>query len=327
MDFQKLKDIIENNNTFLITAHVNPDADAIGSELALYYLLKKLNKKVHVINHSATPYNLNFLDTRKVIQKYKPEEHETLIKEADVLFALDLNHLNRIVSMVDAFKESKGIKVCIDHHQDHEEFVDYFFIDTDYSATGEIIYDFIEQTNIVELNYDIALQIYAAIVTDTGAFKYDRTTPKVHYIAAKLLEKGVNPTYVFDQLYDQSRISKLKLLGETLTTLKLDSTGQIGYMLITKESLRKTGAVESDVDGFVNYCLAVENVKIGLLFFELKDGVKVSFRSKGDIPINKLAAEFDGGGHLNAAGTRLFNIKLEELLPKVLKAAGKYIPE
>lgn len=327
MDFNQLKNIIINNNSFVITAHVNPDADAIGSELALYYILKKLGKQISVINHSATPYNLLFLDKDKVVQKFEFEKHNAVLQKADVLFALDLNQSNRLVKMEKSLLESSGVKVCIDHHQDQGDFADYFFVDTDASATGEIIYNFIEQIKIVELDYDIALQIYAAIMTDTGAFRYDRTTPKVHRLVADLLELGVNPNYVFDQIYDQSRYSKIRLLGLALASIEIDSTGGIAYMTITNKMLEETGALESEVDGFVNFCLAIEKVRIGLLFFELKDGMKVSFRSKGDIPVNELAAEFNGGGHTNAAGTRLFNVQLEERKSKIIEAAKKYLKE
>lgn len=325
MEFIQLKDIILKNNSFVITSHVNPDADAIGSELALYYILKKLGKDVSVINHSETPYNLLFLDKDKVVQKFEFEKHNEVIRKADVLFALDLNQSNRLVKMEKSFVESTGIKVCIDHHQDQGDFADYFFIDTETSATGELIYNFIEQTNIVEIDYEIALQIYAAIMTDTGAFRYNRTTPKVHRIAAHLLELGVNPTFVFDQLYDQAKLSKIKLLGLAVASIEVDSTGKIAYMTITKNMLQETGAIESEVDGFVNFCLSIENVRIGLLFFELKDGLKISFRSKGEIPVNKLAAEFNGGGHTNAAGARLFNVALDEIKQKVIESAKKYL--
>lgn len=325
MDFSVLNKVIDSNNTFIISAHVNPDADAIGSELALYYALKELDKEVRVINHSETPYNLKFLDEDEIVEKFDPEKHSKVIEQSEVLFALDINQSNRLVSMEESFLASSGIKICIDHHQDKGDFADHFLIDTDVSATGELIYDFVEQSEKIQFNYKMALNIYAAIMTDTGAFKYDRTTPRVHYIAAHLLKLGVDPSYVFDSIYDQSPIGKIKLLGLALESIELNETNEIAYLTVTQKMLEKTGAVESDVDGFVNYCLAVENVKIGLLFFELRDGFKVSFRSKGKIPINKLALEFGGGGHLNAAGTRLFNADFIEYKEKIIKAAEKYL--
>ena len=326
IDFISLKNIILDNNSFLLTTHVNPDADAIGSEMALYFILKELGKKTYIINHSSTPYNLEFLDSDNVIEQFDEVKHSSLFDEVDVLVALDFNRSNRMVRLEKSFLNSKKLKICIDHHQEPEEFVNHLFVDTSYSATGQIIYDLIKKTNIVSLNNKTSYPIYAAIMTDTGSFRFERTTPELHYIAAELLKHGVIPGEVFDKIFDQSKFSKLKLMGQALNSLTLyGDTQEISYMLLTQKIFKELDAVESDTDGFVNFSLSVEGVKIGLLFIELKNGFKVSFRSKGKIPVNQLAAEFGGGGHINAAGARLFNEKLEDYLPKVLERAEKYL--
>lgn len=324
-DFSKLKKIIEEHQSFLLSTHVNPDADALGSELAFYFILKKLGKKVKVVNHSSTPYNLEFLDEEKIIEKFDEAAHEKIFDEAEVFVLLDLNQANRIVKLEKGFRSFKGIKVCIDHHQDPENVFDNYSGSADYSATSEIIYEFIEQTKIVEIDYAIALQLYAGIMTDTGSFRFDRTSPRIHRIMAELLETGVNPTTVYNKIYDQFKFARAKLLGEALSTIELDSTKQIAIMSIKLETLTRTGATEADIDGFVNYCLTIQNVRIGILFYELKNGLKISFRSKDDIPVNKLAVEFGGGGHTNASGTRLFNTNIEEYKEKVIKAAQQYL--
>ena len=324
-DFSLLKKIIDEHNSFLLSTHVNPDADALGSELAFYLLLKKLGKKVKVVNYSSTPYNLEFLDEEKIIEKFDEQIHKNIFDEAEVFILLDLNQANRIVKMESGFREFKGIKVCIDHHQDPENIFDNYCGSTDYSATSEIIYEFIEQTKIVEIDYAIALQLYAGIMTDTGSFRFDRTNPRIHRIMAELLETGVNPTIVYDKIYDQFKFARVKLLGEALSTIELDSTKQIASMSIKREVMTRTGATEADIDGFVNYCLTIQNVRIGILLYELKDGLKISFRSKEDIPVNKLAVEFGGGGHTNASGTRLYNTNIEEYKEKVIKAAQRYL--
>ncbi|MHB1687781.1 MAG: DHH family phosphoesterase [Ignavibacteriaceae bacterium] len=326
IDFELLKKIILEKNSFLLTTHVNPDADAIGSEVALYFILKELGKEVYIINHSLTPYNLEFLDPDNKIEKFDVQKHSPLFNQVDVLVALDFNRSNRIVSMHDNFKNSDKLKICIDHHQDPENFVNYFFVDPEYCATGQIIYDLIKKTSIVNLNYQTAYPIYAAIMTDTGSFRFERTTPEIHGIAAELLQHDVKPNEVFDKLYDQSKFSKIKLLGKALDSMQLyGDKKQIGYMKISQEDFAITNAVESDTENFVNFSLSVEGVKIGLLFIELNEGFKVSFRSKGTIPVNKLAAEFGGGGHINAAGARVFNHNLSELLPEILKKTEGYL--
>lgn len=325
--FSQIKEIINNNNSFLISTHVNPDADAIGSELAFYLLLKRIGKEVYIINNNSTPYNLEFLDKDSVIKKYNKEVHDEIINNVDVIVVLDLNHLSRIVRMEESVRNSGKLFLCIDHHQNPENFSENMFIDDSYSSTGEIIFDFIKETKLTKLDYELALPIYTAIMTDTGSFRFERTTPALHRKTAELLEAGVNPKEVFTEVYDNGKIGKLKLLGEALVSLSTNSTGEVGYIIITQEILKKTGADEADVDGFVNYCLATKDSKIGILFFELTNGLKISFRSKTEIPVNKLAGEFGGGGHFHAAGARLFNVKLDDYVKKVVAEAEKYIKQ
>ena len=324
IDFNKLSDIISQNHTFLITSHVNPDADAIGSEIALYKMLSILGKESRIINHSETPYNLKFLDDSNVIEKFSPDIHNGYFNFTDVLVALDFNRIDRMVSMQSAFSKSNKIKICIDHHQDPEDFVNFKFIDPNYSATGHILYDFITITGIININKEIAAPIYACIMTDTGSFRFERTSADLHRIIAKLLDTGINPTEIYNQLYDESKLSKLKLLGKSLTSLSLISENKIGYMTLTQNDFSEFQAIESDTENFVNFILSVEGVRLGLFFIELKDGFKVSFRSKGKIPVNKLAGLFGGGGHINASGARFRNQNMLEMIPKILTEAEKF---
>lgn len=326
IDFKTLESIISDNQKFLITTHVNPDADAIGSEIALCEILLKLGKKIAVINHSATPYNLKFLDRNNLIKQFDLSLHQNIFNNFDVLVALDFNRADRMVKMKDLFVKSTSLKICIDHHQDAEDFVNHQFIDTNYSATSHILYDFIKNTHIVSLDYNIALPIYAGIMTDTGSFRFERTTPNLHRIAAELLEAGVNPNEVYDKIYDQSYFSKIKLLGTALNSLKLyGHTNQVAFMVLTQKDFKENNGLESDTELFVNFSLSIKNVKVGILFIELNNGFKVSFRSKGNIPMNKLAGEFGGGGHINAAGARFVNENMFNHIPLILKKSEEYV--
>lgn len=324
IDFKKLSEIIVDNQSFLLTTHVNPDADAIGSEVALGKILKQLGKQFKIVNHSETPYNLKFLDSDKVVERYDHATHNSLFNSSDVLVALDFNVADRMVSMQTAFSESKQTKICIDHHQDPEDFVDFQFIDTNYAATGQILYDFIKQTKVAELSKDVAAPIYAAIMTDTGSFRFERTTADLHRLVAELLDTGINPTEIYNQLYDESKLSKIKLLGRCLSSLQLIAENKIGYMIITQNDFREFDALESDTENFVNFILSIEGVTIGLLFIELRNGFKVSFRSKGSLPVNKLAGLFGGGGHTNAAGARFRNSEMTGMIPIILESAEKF---
>jgi phosphoesterase RecJ-like protein len=324
-DFNLLKKIVEENNSFLLSTHINPDADALGSVLAMHNILQKLGKKARIVNHSSTPYNLEFLDKDGIIEKYDERMHADIFNEANVFMLLDLNQASRIGKMEKGFPDFKGMKVCIDHHQDNENTFDYVFGGTEYTSTCEILFDFIKETKIAVLDYGIAYQLYAGIMTDTGSFRFERTSPHTHKITAELLETGVDPTDIYDKIYNQFKFGRIKLLGEALSTIKLDSTGRIAYMIVKHDTLEKNKTNEADVDGFVNYCLTIQEVLIGIFFYELKDGIKISFRSKGDIPVNKLAGEFNGGGHINASGARLDNTAIDEVIDKVITAAQRYI--
>ncbi len=324
LDFKKLINVLEKKNKFIITCHVNPDADALGSELAIGDILEQLGKEFRIINTSNTPYNLKFLDVDNKIERFDKEIHKKVFEEFDAAIFLDLNFINRTVRMEEFFKDFKGTKICIDHHTKPENFAEYNFIDDSKSSTGEIIFDLLSYCDSLKLNKKNALPIYAAIMTDTGSFRFSKTNSALHKKVAKLLKYDLNPEKIYDKIYAQYEFSRNKLLGEALHTISITESKKISYMTITQETLKKSGAIESDVDGFVNFALATKGVKIGILFFELKDSLKISFRSKDDIPVNKLAEEFGGGGHLNAAGTRLFNVKLQDIQPKVLFASEKY---
>ncbi|MFH0735992.1 MAG: bifunctional oligoribonuclease/PAP phosphatase NrnA [bacterium] len=323
--FSQLASLIKDNQKFVLTSHVNPDADAIGSELAFYYLLNKMNKEIKIINYSATPENLLFMDKNNIIEQYIADIHNEEINNCDVIVLLDLNSISRTKSMETVIRAAKKEMICVDHHEYPENFTQNILIDTNSCATGEIIYNFIENTNIIKLDYDIAYVLYAAIMTDTGSFRYERTTSKTHKIIAEFLDIGVIPKEIHEQIYDNSGYGKLKLLGEVLTTLHLNGAQNVSYMIITQKMIEQNEVDESEVDGFVNYCLSIKGVFIGLLFFELKDGFKVSLRSRGNVPVNLMAKKYGGGGHYFASGIRFTNEEMEKYIPLIIKEAEEYI--
>lgn len=325
INFTGLKEVLLNQKNLILTTHINPDADAIGSLMAMYHILKQNGKTIRPIIHNSTPSNMDFLDPHKVIEKYESTKHDDYIKKADAIVILDLNHLSRVKSMEAVLRKTPAVKICIDHHQEPEQVFDHLFSDTDACATSEILLDFIRHTQIAELDKNIAQNLYAAIMTDTGSFRFERTTPKVHRDIAALIENGADPGFIYRMIFDRTSIGRMILLGETLTSMKLFHNNKLCYQVIYRAGFEKSGSLEEDIDGFVNHSLAIDGVKIGILFFELKDGVKISFRSSDTVPVNKLAAEFGGGGHTNAAGSRIYDKELQTVIQEVLAAAGKYL--
>jgi phosphoesterase RecJ-like protein len=227
--------------------------------------------------------------------------------------------------MEELIRNSNAKIICIDHHQDPENFTNNYFNGIEYCATGHIIYNFIKETKIIEFDYKLALPLYSAIMTDTGSFRFDRTSPEVHQIAAHLVELGVVPIEVHSKIYDQNSAGKLKLLGDALQSLKLyGENEEVAVMILYRNDFLKNKTSENDTEGFINLCMSIKSVNIALKFLEVGEGFKVSLRSKGSIPVHHLAAEFGGGGHQNAAGIIIRDKIMEDLIPIIIQKALEY---
>lgn len=319
--------LIDDNTKFVLTTHVNPDADGLGSELALNRFLNKIGKNSEILNHSETPANHAFIDYDNEIKKFDREKNGETILETDVLIAVDMNNPSRLRSLEKYFLESKAKKVIIDHHLEAQDFVDYQLIDLDSPATAEIVYKCLVAYDPMLLDKGIAEAIYAGIMTDTGSFRFPRTDGDIHRIVAHLLDIGVDPSYVYNNLYEKNSIGRTRLLGEVLASVQLAYDGKLAYFSITQEQLKRNGVTPDDTEQFVNYAGAVSGVLVSIFFMELPEGVKISFRSKGDVAVNELAKLYGGGGHKNASGARVFDAHLEETVQKVLKDAAKILPK
>jgi len=303
---------------------VNPDGDSLGSEVALARYLKLAGKQVSILNCDATPENYLFLHRLHPILQFDPSQHKDIIDNAEVIILTDVNHPDRIAAMGPLVMESQALKICIDHHPEPGKFADLYLIDEQSPATGEIIYYFISMAGGT-IDQSTATALYTAIMTDTGSFRFQKTDPEVHTIATHLLQAGADPVAIYEQVYEHSSAKRVRLLGMALSGLQTSYDGKVAYIVITREMFETTGASENDTDSFVPYTLTIDGVQVGLMFSEMGNLIKVSFRSKGEIPINELAKEFGGNGHKNAAGARISNAKLDEIVLQVLKQAGKYI--
>ncbi|MBI2427729.1 MAG: bifunctional oligoribonuclease/PAP phosphatase NrnA [Ignavibacteriales bacterium] len=322
---KQLQTIFEAKKKFVLTTHINPDADAVGSEVALARYLAGTGKTVHVLNHSETPDNLLFLNEIFPITPYDAQQHTQAIIDADCFIVLDTNSVSRFKALQPAFERSKAYKVIIDHHLDHESFADLNIIDTHVPATSELLYIILKSINDTAITKPIAEALYAGIMTDTGSFRFPQTDPETHIITADLLKRGAQPYEIFQKIYESGPINKLHLLGKALTSIDLHHNGKVAVMTLPRSIFAETKTVESDVDNLTQYVLSIGGVVIGIVVMELEHGVKLSFRSKGDIPINELAKHFDGGGHKNAAGARVKEATLQSIIPFVLEKAKEFL--
>jgi len=299
---KRVQDVIREKDRFLLVTHVNPDGDGIGSQVALHRFLKKIGKSSTIINGHSSPVNYRFLDSDGEVQVFDPLIHQAIIPTIDAIFILDISSWDRLGRCGPHLKTSSALKICIDHHISNDKFADINLIDVGASSTGELIYRLITGMGF-EITLDIAEPLYVSIITDTGSFRFSNTNSLSHNIAAHLVELGVNPREVYEQIYENSSIGRIKLLGLALSELKMAADGRIAWVKITREMMEKTHTRPRECEGFVDYLRLLKDVEVCLIFIELDDGkTKVSLRSRGLVDVNKIAGKFGGGGHQHAAG-------------------------
>ncbi|MCX6165887.1 MAG: bifunctional oligoribonuclease/PAP phosphatase NrnA [Ignavibacteriae bacterium] len=321
-EFIELKKLIAKSKNVVITTHLIPDGDAIGSEFAMYCYLKSKKKNVTIINHSITPDNLVFLDPEKIIRVFlkEKEKNERLIDKADIIFVLDTNEYSRTKTMEEHIRKSKAKKICIDHHLGTQKSAyDLIISNTNYPATSQILYELLikERKNII--TPFVATALYAGIMTDTGSFRYPRTDEKTFLICADLIKKGADPVYIYDKAYCNIAPGKVQLLSRFINSFSFHFNGEVVIGRVTQKDFCDFHSDVQDVEGFSSFLMNLKNVKAGFVLVELKDSIKMSFRSKGNISINEFAKLFGGGGHKNAAGATVPRISLNELEYEIVK--------
>jgi phosphoesterase RecJ-like protein len=323
--FESCKEIFKSKSTFVLTTHINPDGDGLGSEVALALYLAGKGKSVAIINQSETPAYYKFMHALYPIATFSAEKHGSIIKDAEVIVALDTNSPARFSAMKGIVIESRANKICIDHHLDREDFADLYLIDEKATATGEIVYNLLKFLDNGAITKPIAEALYAAIMTDTGSFRFPKTDVETHHIIADLLLHGADPTEIYQKIFEEGPANKLKLLGRALSSLSVVHGGKVASMVLLRKDFSETQTAEEDTDNMINHAMSIGGVRVGLMFIELENGVKVSFRSKGDIAINALAKEFGGNGHKNAAGTRIQSGTLPDVVIRVTERAAAYL--
>jgi phosphoesterase RecJ-like protein len=287
--------IIDSCRTFLVTSHVRLDGDALGSELAMYHFLRNIGKEVVVYNQDETPEKYGFLPGSGIIVNTLNS-----FEDFDAVFVLDCSEIGRIGSEASRAGSIKKM-INIDHHVSNTGFCDVSLVDPKASSTGEILYRLFRKMN-VDLTSDIAINLYTAILTDTGAFCYSNTGKDTFVIAGELVEKGASPQWIAEKVYETNPAARIELLVKVLGTLEFDWNGKIGSVRVTRRMLEDVGALQEYTEGFVDFPRSIEGVEVAVLYSETSDNnFKVSLRSKGRINVERVAGEFGGGGHFNAA--------------------------
>jgi phosphoesterase RecJ-like protein len=306
---------INSSDNIMICGHIMPDGDCLGSVLALGLSLEAMGKKVVMAGPDPIPAIYKFLPGVDRFQAGTPQD-----SSYDTLIVLDCSVPERLGRKYQELLTKAKVIINIDHHAGPGIPGTYCYIDTLAAAVGEIIFDLLKVMQ-VNISLDIAINLYTAIITDTGSFQYDNVTPATHRRIAELLECGVPVAQINMALYEEKPKHALILLREALHTLTTSPCGKVCWMTVTLEMLKNTGALEEHAEGLVNYCRSIEGIEVGLLFREIVEGTyKISLRSKNTVDVNLIAAKFGGGGHAKAAGCVLKG-NLREVQEKVTREA------
>ena len=318
--FENINNIISNSKKIVLSTHEKPDADGIGSAVAFYYYLKSINKEVRLIQPSEFPKECKVIDPENIVESYS-NKNKNFIESSDLVILFDVGHFKRSKEISKIAVNKKIDIVSIDHHQnDNTDLFKDYYIDVNAPATGYLVWKYLKSLNL-KTPWDIKVSnaLYAALMTDTGSFRYNNTTSSVHDMASELLSFGVKPYDIYVEFYEKRSLTQIRLFSYVLNNLKFNESKSICYCILEKKAFDVTNSKVSDVDGFTEFLRAIDGVEISCLITEQEDGsFRVNFRSKGKHSVNDVASKFGGGGHKFAAGCKISNSNILELEKKII---------
>ena len=302
---------------------MNADGDGCGSETALARLLAQRGLKSRIVNPTPWPTLFDFLLGEDVVDN--TGKGAAALSGIDLLIVLDISDVKRLGNLTDAVRRLTVPKLVIDHHIASDDPAgDIVLTDTAACATGELVYDLACELDL-DITPAIASSLYAAILTDTGAFRYSNTTPRSHAIAAELLSRGVDPEEMYQRVYASAPAGRVRLLAEVLATLGVDEPCGVAWLTMGAGALERYGVRSEDLDGVVEHARSIAGTRMAIFFRDLGYGkVKISFRSTGDVDVNRFARRYGGGGHVKASGALVAGT-LEEVRERVVSDAKEYL--
>ena len=327
-DIIAIQNLLATPKKIAIIPHRSPDGDAMGSTLALYYFLLKLNHQPIVISPNDFPNFLDWLPSSETVLIYENDKENCtkIINEAELVFTLDFNALHRTGEMEQVLNKLSAPMIMIDHHQKPDTYATFTYSDTAIGSTCEMIYNFIsflDKTALIDKT--IATCIYTGITTDSGSFRFPSTTSTTHRIVANLIDLGIDNSEIHNLLFDDNSYNRLQLLGRALQNMKVFPEYKTSYISLSQKELDEFHYEKGDTEGVVNYGLTIKGINFAAIFIEHRDEniIKISFRSQGNFDVNQFAREhFNGGGHINAAGGKSYESlkattnKFEDLISK-----------
>jgi phosphoesterase RecJ-like protein len=321
LDIQAIQLLLSTPKKIAIIPHRGPDGDAMGSTLALYHFLLKNNHYPTVISPNDFPDFLAWMPGSETVKIYEKDKEACtkILEESELVFTLDFNALHRVGEMEQVLEKLTAPFIMIDHHQKPDDYATHIYSDVAFGSTCEMVYNFISFLDKKQdLDKTIATCIYTGILTDSGSFRFPKTTGTTHRIIAELIDLGVENTLIPTLLFDNSSYNRLQLLGRALQNMKVMIDHKTSYTSLTQEELNSFDYVKGDTEGIVNYGLSIKGIVFTAIFIENKEEgiIKISFRSQGNFDVNQFARDyFQGGGHSNAAGGKS-EVSMEETLHK-----------
>jgi phosphoesterase RecJ-like protein len=306
-----------------LSTHISADGDGCGSEAALARLLAQRGMSVKIVNPTPWPSLFDFLLGGDVVEA--SAKGTKALAGIDLLVVLDISDLKRLGILAKSVRKLTVPRLVIDHHVPSDDPAgDVLLTDTTACATGELVYDLARILGL-EFTPAIAQALYTAILTDTGSFRYSNTSPRCLAIAAELLALGVNPEDMYQRVYANAPLGRVRVLAEALTTLEVDATHGLSWLSLTSGAVERHDVKSEDLDGIVEHARSIMGTRMALFFRDLGHGkIKVSFRSTGDVDVNRFARGFGGGGHAKAAGAMITG-PLEEVRNAVVEAARAFV--
>lgn len=319
INWPRFRELVDRHDRIVLTSHVRPDADALGSELGLAGLLKQRGKEVRIVNASDTPPSLRDLDPEGQILQLGEQIEVGDLHDTELVVVLDTSAWAQLGDMADFVRNTSAAKAVIDHHVGEDDLGAELFKDREAEATGVLVYQAASHLD-AKLTPEVAQALFAAIATDTGWFRFPSSRGRTFRVAADLVDAGAMPSRLYRQLYERNSLARIRLMGVALERMQLAGEGRVAHTSIRREDFARTGALPPDTEEIVNYTMTISGVEVGLLFIEQPSGgIKVSFRSRTKFDCNAVARTFGGGGHTRAAGATLPD-PVEEAERRVLEA-------
>jgi len=319
IDWPRFVEIVRRQETFLLTSHIRPDCDALGSELGMAGVLDALGKQVLIVNGHATPPNLAFIDQQQRIRALGGDLAAGQVPPVDVIMILDTSAWAQLGPMAEVIRASSAQKIILDHHVSEDDLQALAFKDPHVEATGRLVLEAARQLGVA-LSAEIAAPLFAAIATDTGWFRFSSARAAAYRAAADLIDAGARPDDIFNKLYERDTIGRVRLRGMILSRVQSERGGRLMHTYVLKEDYSRAGALPSDTEDVINMTLAIEGAQLAVITVEQPEGgCKISLRSRCDVDCSRIAEQFGGGGHKAAAGAFLNELP-DQAAAKVLAA-------